>query len=154
GRWEKGTGPCELEEARRRTRDPGHPWYGRQLYRAECRLALNALIQGSAAYHTKLWMRACWREGIVPLLQMHDSLSLSVSSPEQAARVAQLGCEAVSLRVPMLVDVKFGHTWGDAKHSWEERDAQTAPPPIDVIEEELIPGEDQDSATPPPASGD
>jgi DNA polymerase I-like protein with 3'-5' exonuclease and polymerase domains len=154
GRWEKGAGPCELEEARRRARDPSHPWYGRQLYRAECRLALNALIQGSAAYHTKLWMRACWREGIVPLLQMHDSLSLSVSSPEQAARVAQLGCEAVSLRVPMLVDVKFGHTWGDAKHSWEERDALTAPPSTDVIEEELIPGEDQDSATPPPALGD
>ena len=33
---------------------------------------MNALIQGSAAQHTKLWMRACWREGIVPLLQMHD----------------------------------------------------------------------------------
>ena len=32
------------------------------------------MIQGSAARHTKLWMRACWREGIVPMLQMHDAL--------------------------------------------------------------------------------
>ena len=42
---------------------------------------MNALIQGSAARHTKLWMRACWREGIVPLLQMHDALACSVASP-------------------------------------------------------------------------
>lgn len=63
-------------------------------------------------------MRACWREGVVPLLQMHDCLDLSVSSPEQAERVARLGCEAVSLAVPMQVDLKFGRSWGDAKHSW------------------------------------
>ena len=81
---------------------------------------MNALIQGSAARHTKLWMRACWREGIVPLLQMHDALDCSVASPEQAERVAQLGREAVTLEVPMRVDLKFGRTWGDAKHTWEE----------------------------------
>ena len=154
GRWQKGAGPCEYEEALRRVRDPAHPWYGQRLWRADCRLGLNALIQGSAAYHTKLWMRACWREGIVPLLQMHDSLSLSVSTPEQATRVAQLGCEAVSLKVPMLVDVKYGRTWGDAKHSWDERDAQTSTPPVDVIEEELIPETDEEGelpAAPPPS---
>ena len=62
--------------------------------------AMNALIQGSAARHTKLWMRACWREGIVPLLQMHDALDCSVASPELAERVAQLGREAVTLGGP------------------------------------------------------
>ena len=81
---------------------------------------MNALIQGSAARHTKLWMRACWREGIVPLLQMHDSLDCSVASPEQAERVAQLGREAVTLEVPIQVDLKFGKTWGDAVHTWNE----------------------------------
>ena len=81
---------------------------------------MNALIQGSAARHTKLWMRACWREGIVPLLQMHDALDCSVASPKMAERVAQLGREAVTLEVPMQVDLKFGRTWGDAKHTWEE----------------------------------
>ena len=59
--------------------------------RAETYTALNALIQGSAARHTKLWMRACYREGIVPLLQMHDALDSSVSSREQAELVARLG---------------------------------------------------------------
>ena len=88
--------------------------------RAETHKAMNALIQGSAARHTKLWMRACWREGIVPLLQMHDALDCSVTSREQAELVAQLGREAVKLEVPMRVDLKFGRSWGDAKHTWEE----------------------------------
>ena len=29
-------------------------------------------------------------------------------------------CEAVKLEVPMQVDLKFGRSWGDAKHKWEE----------------------------------
>ena len=120
GRWQKGFGPCLREEAIRRVNDPEHPWYRKQLQRADTRKAMNALVQGSAARHTKIWMRACWREGIVPLLQMHDGLECSVTSPEIAARVAQLGCEAVRLVVPMLVDLKFGRNWGDAKHTWAE----------------------------------
>ena len=60
------------------------------LRRADIHTALNALIQGSAASHTKLWMRACWREGVVPLLQMHDGLECSVTAPEQG----ELDCHA------------------------------------------------------------
>jgi DNA polymerase-1 len=121
GKWQKGAGPCELEEARERVRNPDHPWYRRgPLYRADTHTALNAMIQGSAARHTKLWMRACWREGIVPLLQMHDCLDCSVSSREQGELVARLGREAVQLDVPMRVDLKFGRSWGDAKHTWAE----------------------------------
>ena len=129
GRWQKGFGPCLREEATRRVNDPEHPWYRKQLQRADTRKAMNALIQGSAARHTKLWMRACWREGIVPLLQMHDGLECSVTSPEIAARVAQLGCEAVRLVVPMLVDLKFGRNWGDAKHTWAELHGLPEPAP-------------------------
>ena len=64
-------------------------------------------------------MRACWREGIVPLLQMHDGLELSVTTREQGELVAKLACEAVKLEVPMRVDMKFGQSWGDAKHEWD-----------------------------------
>ena len=128
GKWKKKAGPCSLEEAQQRIKDPDHPWHGRgRLYRADTHTALNALIQGSAARHTKLWMRACWREGITPLLQMHDCLDCSVSSREQAELIAQLGCDAVQLDVPMRVDLKFGRNWGDAKHSWEELQIQPAP---------------------------
>jgi hypothetical protein len=121
GKWEKGAGPCERAEAERRLADPSHPWFGKgQLYRADTRNALNALIQGSAARHTKLWMRAVWREGIVPLLQMHDALECSVATREQAEMVARLCVDAINLKIPMRVDLKFGRNWGDAKHTWDE----------------------------------
>jgi DNA polymerase I-like protein with 3'-5' exonuclease and polymerase domains len=120
GTWAKGAGPCEREEAHARTADPDHPWYKKQLERADTHTALNALIQGSAARHTKRWMRMCWREGIVPLLQMHDCLECSVATLEQAEMVARLGAEAIELDVPMKIDLKFGRTWGDASHSWGE----------------------------------
>jgi RecA-family ATPase/DNA polymerase I-like protein with 3'-5' exonuclease and polymerase domains len=119
--WGKGAGPCTKEEAQRRIDDPSHPWYRKgPPRRIDCHKAMNALIQGSAARHTKMWMRAVWREGIVPLLQMHDCLDLSVATPEIAERVAQLGREAVSLEVPIQVDLKFGKNWGDAVHTWTE----------------------------------
>jgi putative DNA primase/helicase len=118
--YNKGAGPCSLAEARQRIRDPAHPWFNGWLQRAGIHTALNALIQGSAARHTKLWMRACWREGVVPLLQMHDGLELSVTAPEQGELVARLACEAVKLEVPMRADLKFGRSWGGAKHTWQE----------------------------------
>ena len=112
------------------SRIPSIPGIGRgRCYRADTHTAMNALIQGSAARHTKLWMRACWREGIVPLLQMHDCLDCSVSSREQAELVARLGCEAVQLEVPMRVDLKFGRSWGDAKHTWDELHRSKPPRP-------------------------
>ena len=77
----KGAGPCSLEEAKARMRDPAHPWYRAALGRSNIHTALNALIQGSAARHTKLWMRAAWREGVVPLVQMHDGLEMFGRQP-------------------------------------------------------------------------
>jgi DNA polymerase I-like protein with 3'-5' exonuclease and polymerase domains len=136
--WTKGAGPCAREEAERRIADPEHPWYRRgPLRRVDTHKALNALIQGSAARHTKLWMRAVWREGIVPLLQMHDSLDCSVSSPEQAERVAQLAREVVLLAVPIRVDLGFGRNWGDAKHTWAELHGQAPAPTQRITQEEF-----------------
>ena len=80
GIYAKGAGPCGIEEAERRIADPEHAWFGRWPSLAKTYTALNAMIQGSAARHTKLWMRACYREGIVPMLQMHDALDTSVTS--------------------------------------------------------------------------
>jgi DNA polymerase I-like protein with 3'-5' exonuclease and polymerase domains len=95
--WGKGVlAPCDLETARRRRRDPSHPWFGQKLQRAGAYFAMNALIQGNGARQAKRWMLACWQEGIVPLLMMHDGLELSVSSPDQAERVAQLGREVMT----------------------------------------------------------
>ena len=124
--YAKGAGPCSYEEAVRRRLDPEHPWFYQTLQRHGTYTALNAQIQGNSARHTKLWMRACWREGIIPLLQMHDCLDCSVTSREQGELIARLGCEAVQLEVPMKVDVKFGNSWGDAKHTWDELKPEAA----------------------------
>jgi DNA polymerase I-like protein with 3'-5' exonuclease and polymerase domains len=128
--WTAAAGPCGLEEARARRRDPSHPWYGQKLRRAGAYAAMNALVQGTAARQTKLWMRACWREGLVPLLQMHDGLEFSLPSPAPVERIAQLGCEVVSLKVPMKVDVAFGRNWADAAHAhWDD-----VPESVPVVE--------------------
>jgi hypothetical protein len=116
--WEKDAGPCDLETARARTRTPGHPWFGRRLQQTKGHAALNSLVQGSAARQTKIWLRNLYREGIIPMLSMHDAVEVSVSSPEQAERIAQLGREAIPLHVPVLIDAKFGRSWGDGKHEW------------------------------------
>ena len=65
-------------------------------------------------------MLSCWREGILPMIQVHDSLESSVATREQGEMIARLGEEAVKLSVPMRVDLKFGANWADAEHSWEE----------------------------------
>jgi putative DNA primase/helicase len=129
--YAKGAGPCSHEEAKQRIRDPGHPWHGGWLQRVDVYTALNALIQGSAARHTKLWMRACWREGIVPMLQMHDGLECSVTTREQGELIARLACEAVKLEVPMRAEQKFGRSWGDATHGGSATGA--APIVIDAV---------------------
>lgn len=95
-------------------------WPGQRLKRAFTHKAMNALIQGSAARQTKIGMVQCWREKLVPLIQMHDELSFSFSNQRDAVRAAEIMRDAVRLEVPMLVDAEFGASWGDARHTWEE----------------------------------
>jgi len=108
--------PCSLDEARRRIADPQHPWSGK-LKRAFTHKSMNRLIQGSAARQTKRAMLACWREGIIPLLQMHDELDFSVGDETMARRAQQIMVETVPLMVPVVVDAEFGRSWGEATHS-------------------------------------
>lgn len=98
-------------------------WPGRRLRRAFTKDAMNRLIQGSAARQTKMAMRACWREGLVPILQMHDELDFSISRGEDGARIVELMRDVHPLEVPMLVDAEYGPSWGRAKKSWDEREA-------------------------------
>lgn len=99
--------PRSLEAARA-------AWPGQSLRRAFTHKAMNRLIQGSAARQTKLAMRACWREGIVPLIQLHDELGSSVGSQREVDHICSLMRDVVPLRVPMKVDGALGFTWGAA----------------------------------------
>jgi fructose-bisphosphate aldolase class 1 len=53
------------------------------------RKALNRLIQGSAARQTKMAIE-CAREGLIPILQMHDELDHDEDDTVKIDRVAQI----------------------------------------------------------------
>ena len=74
--------------------------------------ALNKLIQGSAADQTKKAMIALYREGVIPHVQVHDELDISVASTEDAERIVSIMEEAVQLEVPNKVDYEKGENWG------------------------------------------
>ncbi len=75
--------------------------------------ALNKLIQGSAADMTKQSMLNLYKEGIVPHIQIHDELDISVESDNQAKKIIEIMENAVKLKIPNKVDYESGNSWGD-----------------------------------------
>ncbi len=75
--------------------------------------ALNKLIQGSAADMTKKAMLDLYKERIVPHIQIHDELDISVQSKEQVNKIIDIMENAVKLKVPNKVDYESGDNWGD-----------------------------------------
>jgi DNA polymerase I-like protein with 3'-5' exonuclease and polymerase domains len=75
--------------------------------------ALNKLIQGSAADMTKKAMLDLYNEGIVPHIQIHDELDISVESETQAKKIIEIMENAVTLAIPNKVDYESGDSWGD-----------------------------------------
>lgn len=110
---------CLIDVARERQKIPGHPWATQRLRRADTRKGLNNLVQGSAARQTKKAMLEMWRQGILPLIQMHDELGASCATQQQAIQVAEIMRTAVPLLVPVIVDTEVGTNWGNAKMTWE-----------------------------------
>ena len=78
-------------------------------------MALNRLIQGSAADMTKKAMVDLYKEGITPHIQVHDELDISVESAEHADKIKNIMEEAVNLEVPNKVDYESGSNWGNIK---------------------------------------
>jgi DNA polymerase I-like protein with 3'-5' exonuclease and polymerase domains len=54
-----------------------------------------------------------YEEGIIPHIQIHDELDISVRDEQQAARIVEIMENAVTLAVPNKVDYESGNTWGD-----------------------------------------
>ena len=99
-KWEPNTfgmhTPMSYEEAERT--------YGRgRIKRAFTYKALNKLIQGSAADMTKKAMLDLYKEGIIPHIQIHDELDISIESEEQAKKIIEIMENAVTLAVPNKV---------------------------------------------------
>jgi DNA polymerase I-like protein with 3'-5' exonuclease and polymerase domains len=89
--------------------------HGPGIKRAYTYKALNRLIQGSAADMTKKAMIELHKEGIIPHIQVHDELDISIKNKEQVELVKSVMEEAVSLEVPNKVDYESGPNWGTIK---------------------------------------
>jgi DNA polymerase I-like protein with 3'-5' exonuclease and polymerase domains len=87
--------------------------HGPGIKRAFTYKALNKLIQGSAADMTKKSMLALYQEGVIPHVQIHDELDISVASLQDAEKIIEIMEQAVDLQVPNKVDYENGENWGD-----------------------------------------
>jgi len=77
--------------------------------------ALNRLIQGSAADMTKKAMVDLYEKGILPQIQIHDELCLSIKNDNDALVVKETMEQAIPLEVKNKVNYKKGKNWGDIK---------------------------------------
>jgi len=87
--------------------------HGPGIRRAYTYKALNKLIQGSAADMTKKAMINLYKEGIIPHIQVHDELDISVKDDKEAEHIVQIMETAVDLEVPNKVDYESGKNWGN-----------------------------------------
>ncbi len=77
--------------------------------------ALNRLIQGSAADMTKKAMVDLYQLGIIPHIQIHDELCLSVENDYKANIVQSSMESAIPLEIKNKVNYKRGQNWGSIK---------------------------------------
>ena len=77
--------------------------------------ALNRLIQGSAADMTKKAMVNLYEQGILPQIQIHDELCLSVKDDKQAEGIKKTMETALPLLINNKVSYKKGKNWGSVK---------------------------------------
>ena len=64
---------------------------------------------------TKRAMVELHKEGIVPHIQVHDELDVSVINDLEAAKIKDIMENAVDLEVPNKVDYESGPNWGEIK---------------------------------------
>ena len=100
--------------------DEAFATYGKGIRRAFTYKALNSLIQGSAADQTKKAMVLLAEEGILPVVQIHDELAVSVPDEATARRVQEIMETCVTLVVPSVVDAELGESWGTATKKIED----------------------------------
>ena len=74
--------------------------------------ALNKLVQGSAADMTKKAMVNLYEKGILPHIQIHDELCISIKNEEEGNTIKTIMEKAIPLEVPNKVDYESGPNWG------------------------------------------
>ena len=61
---------------------------------------------------TKKCMLELHKEGIVPHIQIHDELDISIESDKESNKIIEIMENAVKLEIPNKVDYESGETWG------------------------------------------
>jgi DNA polymerase I-like protein with 3'-5' exonuclease and polymerase domains len=77
--------------------------------------ALNRLIQGSAADMTKKAMVDLYEKGILPHIQIHDELCISIDNDSTARKIQKVMEDAITLEIKNKVNYKKGLNWGSIK---------------------------------------
>ena len=77
--------------------------------------ALNRLIQGSAAEMTKKAMVDLYEKGILPHIQIHDELCISIDSDDKANTIKKIMEKSITLQIKNKVNYKKGLNWGSIK---------------------------------------
>jgi DNA polymerase I-like protein with 3'-5' exonuclease and polymerase domains len=95
--------------------------HGAAIKRAFTYKALNKLIQGSAADQTKAALATLAEEGILPMIQVHDELDISVENEAQCKKIVEIMQDCVKLEVPSVVDAELGPNWGEAKQTLSDK---------------------------------
>ena len=91
-------------------------WAWNDMKRAGTYRALNRLIQGSAADQTKKAMVDLWKNlGVIPMIQIHDELNVSIANETQVKEIKEIMESAVELHVPVKCDAEIGDNWGEIK---------------------------------------
>ena len=60
-------------------------------------------------------MLELYKEGIIPHIQVHDELDISVKNLEHVEKIKSVMESAVNLEVPNKVDYESGPNWGIIK---------------------------------------
>jgi DNA polymerase I-like protein with 3'-5' exonuclease and polymerase domains len=55
------------------------------------------------------------QDGIIPHIQVHDELNISVENEEEALKIKHKMENCVELNLPSVVDHALADNWGDAK---------------------------------------
>jgi len=116
-KWE----PTQYGSWKPMTQKDAYAEHGPAIKRAFTYKALNKLIQGSAADQTKAAMVALAEEGIMPMIQVHDELDVSVENEAQVKKITEIMETCVSLEVPSIVDAELGPNWGEAKQTLSDK---------------------------------
>jgi len=95
--------------------DPTCEHFEKHYTRAFTYKALNRLIQGSAADMTKKAMVLLYEKGIVPHIQIHDELCVSIKDQETRIMVQETMEKAIELEINNKVDCESGPNWGTIK---------------------------------------